>query len=95
MLAPEDAADTLHDAEAYPGAIDLLVTDVVMPAISGPELAERFRALRPRTRVLFVTGYNESELVERGAVREGVHLLTKPFSADVLAGKVRELLDGE
>ncbi|NUQ01458.1 MAG: response regulator [Armatimonadetes bacterium] len=78
-------------AEA-PGGIDLLLTDVVMPDLSGPELADRVRELLPDTRVLFMTGYAEEILAHHG-VDYGEFLLRKPFTARALALRVREVLD--
>ena len=72
---------------------ELLITDVVMPGMSGPELAEQLRRALPALRVLFISGFTGDTLVSRGVVAEGLGFLAKPFTATALAGRVRELLD--
>jgi Response regulator containing CheY-like receiver, AAA-type ATPase, and DNA-binding domains len=74
--------------------IDLLVTDVVMPGMSGRVLAERMTALRPQLNVFFVSGYTDDAMVRHGISQRSA-FLAKPFSADELALKVREILDSE
>ena len=80
----------LADARREP--IDLLVTDLVMPGIGGPLLAERLVAGRPGLRVLFITGYAPEAVERHGELAAGGALLEKPFTADQLARKVREVL---
>jgi two-component system cell cycle sensor histidine kinase/response regulator CckA len=92
VLEAMDADDAMRLGESHPGPIDLLITDVVMPRLSGPELAGRLRAHRPALRVLCMSGYPESpdRRVEGG---EGwTAWLQKPFTPDVLMSKVRECL---
>ena len=78
-----------------PDPIDLLVTDVVMPEMNGPQLAERLRAIRPELKVLFISGYTRDALVRRGVLEEGVKLLAKPFAPDELIDWVRKMLEEE
>ena len=77
------------------GHIDLLLTDVVMPHMSGKELSDRMRAIYPRTRILFTSAYTENAIVHQGVLNEGIVLLQKPFTPSALASKVREVLDHE
>jgi two-component system cell cycle sensor histidine kinase/response regulator CckA len=73
--------------------IDLLVTDVVAPGISGPMLADRLVELQPSLRVLFISGYDNTHVVQRYVVEKGFAFLPKPFTAEQLGRKVREVLD--
>ncbi len=92
-----DAADGFAAFELsarHPGGIDILVTDVVMPGMSGRELAERLAPRRPRMKVLYTSGYTDDAMVRQGVLRSGVAFLQKPFVPETLARKVRDVLDG-
>jgi len=80
-------------AEEHRENIELMVTDVIMPGMSGRELAERLQAARPNMKVLYVSGYTDNIIAERGMLPPGMAFLQKPFSPTNLAGKVREVLD--
>jgi PAS domain S-box-containing protein len=93
VLEAESGDRAVQIAESFGGHIGLVITDVVMPRMSGPTVAQRVVALRPGTPVLYATGYGHDAVAERGGLEPGVWLLEKPFSGDGLARKVREILD--
>jgi len=80
-------------AAAHAAPIDLLLTDVVMPGLSGRQVAEQLTASRPGLRVLFMSGYTDDVIAQRGVLEEGTAFLSKPFTPDALGAKVREVLD--
>ncbi|MGB9106544.1 MAG: response regulator, partial [Terriglobales bacterium] len=92
VLQGENGADALQILEHFAGKIHLLITDVIMPGMSGAELGKRVRELRPDTRVIYISGYTESTVVQHG-VEATAGFLPKPFTLTALAGKVREVLD--
>ncbi|HYI93904.1 MAG TPA: response regulator, partial [Bryobacteraceae bacterium] len=92
VLTANGGAEAIQIATAHSGPVQLLVSDVVMPRMSGPELAQRLRGLRPEMRVLFVSGYTDSEIVREGELEPGTDFLQKPFTREQLASKVREVL---
>jgi DNA-binding response OmpR family regulator len=71
-------------------AIDVVVTDTVMPRMSGPELVERIRASHPRVKVIFMSGHTPETVLRHGGAEEGTTFLQKPFEVDVLLAKVRD-----
>jgi two-component system, cell cycle sensor histidine kinase and response regulator CckA len=93
VLAASGGAEALKIVETSGAAIDLLVTDVVMPGMTGKELADALRARIPGFPVLFVSGYTETGIVHEGIVEPGTDFLQKPFTPDELARKVRAVLD--
>jgi two-component system cell cycle sensor histidine kinase/response regulator CckA len=92
VLDSGDPAEALHLAEGHQGPLPLMITDVVMPGFSGAVLAERVAAIRPETRVLYMSGYNDSS-IERAQGPNYAAFLEKPFTREDLLKKVRELLD--
>ncbi len=84
--------DALLVVERHPGPVHLLLTDVVMPHMTGKELAERLNGLRPEMKVLFMSGYAADVMVRRELLESGTQYLAKPFAPGVLAAKVREAL---
>ena len=83
----------LERARGHPGVIDLLMTDAVMPGMSGRQLAEQLKEFRPEVKVLFVSGYTDDAVIRHGILAPGMAFLQKPFSPEVLARRVREVLD--
>jgi hypothetical protein len=93
VLDSGDPAEAVRLAAGYKGPLPLLITDVVMPGFSGRVLAERLRATRPETKVLYTSGYADDELAQHGVAGAGRVFLEKPFTRDALIRKVREILD--
>lgn len=94
VLEAPDGAAALGLLEQHPETIHLLLTDVVMPGASGPEVARRAAEKDPSTRVLFMSGFTDDAIVREGVSRHEVQFLSKPFSPLELARKVRQVLDG-
>ena len=92
VVSASNAEEALARFEDLDEHVDLVITDVVMPGLNGQELADRIRAKRKDTRVLFVSGYTDDVILRHGIMEGNVTFLKKPFSADGLAGKIRELL---
>ncbi|HET6977464.1 MAG TPA: PAS domain S-box protein [Pyrinomonadaceae bacterium] len=93
VLDAKGGEEALRLCGAHAGPIDLLLTDVVMPEISGKEIADRLLALRPRIRVLFMSGYTDEAIVQHGVLDANVKFLQKPFTWVGLTRKVREVLN--
>lgn len=93
VLVASDGAQALALSDAETGPIDLLITDIVMPGMDGRELAATLTRRRPSLRVLFTSGYTEDVIVRRGVLEQGVDFLAKPFARELLAARVREILD--
>jgi CheY-like chemotaxis protein len=89
----ENGAAALEIVRQGEQPIDLLLTDVIMPGMSGRELADAACALRPGLKVLYCSGYSEDAIVHQGRLDPGVQLLAKPFRRGELARRVREVLD--
>jgi PAS domain S-box-containing protein len=89
VLEAETAHAALHLVARYRGKIDLLLTDVVMPTISGGELAGRVRAIEPDVKVLFMSGYSSELVAQHGAVQRGTRVLEKPFTRRALLSQIR------
>ncbi len=93
VLEAAEPRDALARSAHYPGRIDLLVSDVVMPEMTGGELADRLTGLRPGLRVLLLSGHSGEVLVRYGVVPERYDFLQKPFAPTDLTRKVRDVLD--
>lgn len=92
LLSARNAEDAEAIAEVYQNGIQLLITDVVMPGITGPQLADRLRPRYAGMKVLFVSGYRHDALDQKGLVGPGAHVLAKPFSSTPFLRQVRTLL---
>jgi CheY-like chemotaxis protein len=92
LLSARNAEDAEQIAGAYQGAIHLLVTDVMMPGMSGPQLADRLKPLHPSMKVLFVSGYRHDALDQKGLLGPGVQILSKPFASAQFLRQVQTLL---
>jgi len=93
VIEARHAGHALEIAERHPAPIPLLITDVVMPGMSGSDLATHLAASHPETRVLYMSGYTDDAVVLHGVLAADMAFLQKPFTAEVLARKVREVLD--
>jgi CheY-like chemotaxis protein len=92
VLEAENGTSALALAQDRNEVIHALLTDVVMPGMSGPDLAERLRSARPDVAVLFMSGYTDDALGRHGALAPGTLLVQKPFSAAKLTSRLREAL---
>ncbi|MEO1170992.1 MAG: ATP-binding protein, partial [Myxococcota bacterium] len=95
VFSAADGEEALQRAEELNGRIDLLLTDVVMPIMSGRVLAEKLTNSIDDLRVLFMSGYAENQIVQKGEIPEGIALINKPFTPQELASKVRDVLDAD
>jgi two-component system, cell cycle sensor histidine kinase and response regulator CckA len=93
VLEASNGAEALQVIQAHPGVIDLLVTDVVMPEMSGKALADHVVRRYPDIRMLFISGYTDRAIVHHGRLEADVAFLQKPFTLRALAHKVREALE--
>jgi hypothetical protein len=90
VIPAADGKQGIEIAKAHSGRIDLLLTDMVMPNMSGRQLAEMVKAIHPETAIVFMSGYTEDTVVHQGVLQPGVEFLSKPFSRESLAGTLRE-----
>ena len=95
VITAVNGNDALLTCESHHGTIHLVLTDVVMPQMSGRVLAERLAALRPETKVLYMSGHTDDAVFHHGVLDPGVHFLGKPFSPAELTKRVRDVLDSE
>lgn len=93
VLAAPTATEALEIVRAHPGTIHLLITDVIMPEMSGGDVAAAIGEFRPEIKTLFVSGYTADVIADHGVLDKGVHFLSKPFTIATLSAKIREALD--
>jgi len=91
----QDGYEAVRVLEKSAAAIQLLITDIIMPGVSGSELVALAASLQPDMKVLCISGYAEQALVHQTVVVDGMPFLQKPFTAETLAHKVRDVLDGD
>ena len=95
ILKVDNALQAEAFSQQYPGPIHLLLTDVVLPGISGRDVARQISAHRPEIKVLFTSGYTPDAIVHHGVLDAGLQFLQKPFTVEALTSKVRAVLDGK
>ena len=95
VLTAASGAEAIEICQNPDSTISLLVTDVIMPSMSGRQLADRLLAMRPEIKVLYLSGYTEDTVSDHGVLEEGVNFLPKPFAREVLGRKIREILARE
>jgi len=94
ILVAQNPAEAIRISESHPGPIHLMVTDVIMPGMSGAQLATHLSATRPEMKILYVSGSTDDTIVRHGVLGPGLAFLQKPFSPKTLARKVSEVLEG-
>ena len=94
VIEARNAGEALLHSEQHKSTIHLLLSDVVMPQMSGPELAKRLAKVRPDMKVLCMSGYTDDSIVRHGVLEAHIAYLQKPITPDTLATKVREVLEG-
>jgi len=92
VMTASDPKEALILSENYQEVIHLLLTDVIMPGMSGKELSDEIVKRRPNIKTLFMSGYTEDVLAPHGVINKGIHFLQKPFTFDELGNRVRYLL---
>ena len=93
VIEARDGAEALRFVQEHPGAVDLVISDVVMPEMGGRELGQHLATLEPDLPILYMSGYTGDDVVQRGLLEPGAYFQQKPFTPVMLAAKVRSLLD--
>ncbi len=93
VLEASDGGKASMLCEAYKEPIHLILTDVVMPGMSGRKLTDCLKAIHPEIKILYMSGYTDDAILHHGILEPGMNFIQKPFSVDGLARKVREVLD--
>ena len=93
VLCASDGVEAISLAGKFDGRIHLLITDVIMPHMNGPELADKLSISRPETKILFVTGYSDNDIGDHGVLDPQIELLQKPFTPQTLSRKIRDVIE--
>ena len=93
MLEARDGGEAMRLCQQINEPIHIMITDVVMPRMSGPRLAQELKPLRPGMKVLYLSGYTDEAIVQHGVIDPDTPFLQKPFTADCLLRKVRAVLE--
>jgi CheY-like chemotaxis protein len=93
IIEASSPGEALKKADAHGGPLHLLLTDVILPGMSGRDLASGLETLRPEMRLVYMSGYTDEAIGHHGVLEEGTHFLQKPFTADALLRKLRDVLD--
>ncbi len=93
VLEAENAGSALIKHERFKEDVDLILTDVIMPDLSGKELVERLTPIQPNLKVLYMSGYTENSIIHHGVLDDDLHFIQKPFTVEMIARKVRDVLD--
>ena len=93
VLESRSPREALELCRRHEGPIHLLITDIIMPEMSGRDLAEQMQTMYPEVRVLYMSGYTDDVIVHHGILEAGIDYLQKPFGPGALSQKVREILD--
>jgi two-component system, cell cycle sensor histidine kinase and response regulator CckA len=94
VVTAANGAEAMSVAALYEGKVDLVVSDVVVPGVSGPEAVAEVRRMSPRAKALFMSGYTDHAILRDGVLQSGVNFIQKPFAPEVLLTRIREVLDG-
>ena len=95
VLSARTGDEALALAAQYAGTIDVVLTDVIMPGLNGRQVADALRAVRPAVKVLYMSGYSDQVLAQRGCLAPGIELLEKPFPKERLARRLRSVIQGK
>lgn len=94
MIDVANGEAAIRTAKQHQSTIDLMLTDVIMPGVSGPQLAEGVSKVRPDMKLLYISGYTADLIARHGVLEPQIELLEKPFTREALLRKVRQVLDG-
>jgi two-component system, cell cycle sensor histidine kinase and response regulator CckA len=92
VLVGKTGEEAIRICREHEGHIDLLLTDVVMPSMNGRKLAERIRVIQNDIKMVYMSGYTDDSIVHHGVLAPGTDFLQKPFTAETLSSKIREVL---